>query len=73
MIRGNTVKTISVNVPLKNSEEKYLTGERTKTKLPSLLKLRTAYEGVPKSFRIGHMEREMSQLSATRRSCIAIL
>jgi hypothetical protein len=34
-----------------------------------------AYEGVSKSFRTGHLEREvqMVQLSATRCSCIAIL
>jgi hypothetical protein len=34
-----------------------------------------AYEGVSKSFRTGHLERElqMVELSATRRSCIGIL
>jgi hypothetical protein len=33
------------------------------------------YEGVSKTFRTGHLEREMQllQLSATRCSCIAIL
>jgi hypothetical protein len=36
---------------------------------------RIKYEGVSRSFRTGHLERELQvvQLSATSRSCIAIL
>jgi hypothetical protein len=53
----------------------YEDGRSERPSSVNVLTLRSRYEGVPKSFRTGHLERElqMVQLSATRCSCIAIL
>jgi hypothetical protein len=69
-LRGNTLNSL-----LQKYFPEFKRWRPTSTDCVYLMKQHFMYEGVSKSFRIGHLERELQivQLSATRCSCIAIL